>query len=39
MPLGRSELYYVGFVSTVPKDAAAIVNAVVEEYMLYNSAR
>ncbi len=36
-PLGRSELYNVSYISKVPKDAAAIVNAVVEEYMLYNA--
>ena len=35
--LGNSELYNVGYVSKVAADAATIVNAVVEEYMLYNS--
>jgi succinoglycan biosynthesis transport protein ExoP len=37
VPLGRSELYYVRYSNPVAKDAAAVVNAVVEEYMLYNS--
>lgn len=35
-PLGGSELYNVSYVSTVPKDAAAIVNAMVDEYMHYH---
>ncbi len=34
---GRSDLYYISYISTVPSDAAAIVNAVVDEYMLFNT--
>lgn len=35
-PLGNSELYNISYTSTSPVDAAAIVNAVADQYMVYH---
>jgi len=35
-PLGNSELYNITYTSTSPADAAAIVNAIADQYMIYH---